>query len=169
MRKRIVKTKAVVAKMFDSYRKSGRRPERYDNFTLPTIKEPRYHKKITLSLRQNGFSSGDDPYNLFFCSIVYARFLQIKYYPLTAEMKILKKISCESYRNEVRRKSLELISQKKVGVDLSKCSICGNPPGVCGKGGKLQIHHNDYNDPSNIVVLCYKCHRRVHGLSKKTN
>jgi len=33
---------------------------------------------------------------------------------------------------------------------------------VCGSIEKLEIHHNDYDNPYNILTLCQKCHREIH-------
>ena len=40
---------------------------------------------------------------------------------------------------------------------------------VCGSKDKLHIHHKDYSDSSldNCVVLCPKCHLKLHANIKK--
>lgn len=54
---------------------------------------------------------------------------------------------------ETRKKAL-----KRAGY---KCQVCG-----CNKN--LQVHHNTYKniwheDPTDLVVLCYKCHKIFHN------
>lgn len=39
---------------------------------------------------------------------------------------------------------------------------------VCGYNKNLQVHHNTYKnigheDPTDLVVLCWKCHKTFHG------
>lgn len=39
---------------------------------------------------------------------------------------------------------------------------------VCGYDKNLQVHHNTYKnigheDPTDLVVLCWKCHKTFHG------
>lgn len=53
--------------------------------------------------------------------------------------------------------------------DMPKvCSSCGERPCEhCGRGPKLVLHHIDENprnnDPSNLTILCGRCHHLVHG------
>ena len=47
------------------------------------------------------------------------------------------------------------------GRDLTICEMCG-------RTGKMQIHHKDgnpfNNNLENLVILCKECHKKVHGL-----
>jgi hypothetical protein len=68
---------------------------------------------------------------------------------------LTKEKSSQTYRNAhvTAKKINELILQR------TECEICG-------KVGKLDVHHidGDYqnNDPSNLMVLCRSCHNKEH-------
>jgi len=33
---------------------------------------------------------------------------------------------------------------------------------VCGRQGQVQRHHEDYNHPLRVSVVCQDCHTRIH-------
>ena len=33
---------------------------------------------------------------------------------------------------------------------------------ICGKGGRMEMHHHDYDQPLRVVFLCPVCHRGLH-------
>ena len=39
---------------------------------------------------------------------------------------------------------------------MKKCEMCG------ATGVKLNRHHIDYSKPTDVIVLCTKCHAKVH-------
>ena len=42
--------------------------------------------------------------------------------------------------------------------ELIKSKVCE----VCGLGGKIQGHHEDYDDPLSVVWVCVRCHADIH-------
>ena len=46
-------------------------------------------------------------------------------------------------------------AQRAVPV-MEKCEMCGST------GVKLNRHHTDYSKPTEVMVLCTKCHAKVH-------
>jgi len=47
-------------------------------------------------------------------------------------------------------------------------ALAGDACEVCGKGGRLEVHHTTYarlgkERLSDLVVLCRRCHRWVHN------
>ena len=149
--------------IFNNYRKDCAPPETFDAITGNYFMPCEYHQNLTLYMRANGFDESNQGYSYYLASMVYARYLQKKYYPLHTEMMKLKKISCLSYKNECRRKTKEFIKEGKIKLDKEFCKICGLPPGYSGQKGKLHIHHLDYLNPEKIIVLCAKCHAQLHN------
>ncbi len=53
-------------------------------------------------------------------------------------------------------------------IDLSKIDFCA----VCGSKKDLVLHHRipkiegGNNNPTNLVVLCKECHRKIHSVKK---
>lgn len=46
----------------------------------------------------------------------------------------------------------------------STCSRCSVDPGTASDGrSRIQGHHETYDDPLNVVWLCYWCHQLAHG------
>jgi len=49
--------------------------------------------------------------------------------------------------------------------------LLGGKCEICGSTENLELHHKDRNpknnDPSNIQLLCRKCHRRIHGWKQR--
>lgn len=53
-------------------------------------------------------------------------------------------------KNTVRK-----AAQRAVPI-MEKCEMCG------ATGVKMNRHHTDYTKPTEVMVLCTKCHAKVH-------
>lgn len=53
-------------------------------------------------------------------------------------------------KNTVRKQA-----QRAVPI-MEKCEMCG------ATGVKMNRHHTDYTKPTEVMVLCTKCHAKVH-------
>lgn len=90
-------------------------------------------------------------------------------------------LDCENClkRNLVRNKGIRKVSNKKIIVtadtykkvierDKYRCRLCGTSQ-------NLHLHHIIYrsekkdliNEPSNCIMLCFKCHELVHSNKKE--
>ena len=49
------------------------------------------------------------------------------------------------------------IASRKIVIWHSSCSICGK------KQGRLEMHHDDYDKPLEIRILCHTCHMKLHA------
>ena len=51
---------------------------------------------------------------------------------------------------------------RNINILILKKSECE----LCGKSGRLDVHHKDFdeqnNDPENLQVLCRSCHMKIH-------
>jgi hypothetical protein len=61
-------------------------------------------------------------------------------------------------RGLCRHRSYHLVEDGK--IQKKPCEICGNK--------KVQIHHNDYNNPFDFIFLCRKHHFELHKKLNKT-
>lgn len=67
---------------------------------------------------------------------------------------VKKYIKKNSYNQDVRRKTNELLKKDK------KCFICS-------KNENLEFHHEDYSKPLLVKTYCRDCHRNKHRLEFK--
>jgi len=95
--------------------------------------------------------------------------------------RIISLLECENClkRNLVRNKGIKKVSNKKIIVtadtykkvverDKYRCKLCGTSQ-------NLHLHHIIYrseekdliNEPSNCIMLCFKCHELVHSNKKE--
>lgn len=53
----------------------------------------------------------------------------------------------------------------KIVYRAVRAGILGKPSGciICGRQTRLSGHHEDYNQPLNIVWLCSSCHKKLHN------
>lgn len=71
------------------------------------------------------------------------------------------------YKKEYYEKNKEKVSmwnrinylKRKNIISLNKCENCGNKE-------SLIMHHDDYDKPFEIMVLCRSCHNKLHKLIK---
>ncbi len=67
------------------------------------------------------------------------------------------------YDIKIRRKDILKIKE-------NMCYFCERKNSV-GSGIKFHLHHIDYksNDLDNLLLLCSRCHMRLHSIINKTN
>ncbi|NCD06786.1 MAG: HNH endonuclease [Spirochaetia bacterium] len=61
----------------------------------------------------------------------------------------------EKHRKFLIRQKDRLKYRKQLLEQKGFCQICGSI-------NNLEIHHKDYDEKSNIILLCRKCHRFLH-------
>jgi len=66
-----------------------------------------------------------------------------------------------AYRENNREK---YIARERAGRALEKGIIKRSPCEVCGIDKRIEMHHEDYSKPLEVVFLCSLHHKRVHGL-----
>lgn len=69
----------------------------------------------------------------------------------------------KAYRSEYNKrdiprhkKNVRKISKRRMPIEGAICEECG-----CAES--LHRHHNDYNDPMDVTILCKKCHVEWHS------
>lgn len=73
------------------------------------------------------------------------------------------KIYMRTYLNDPEKRKKFLQRQRDYRkfrlnqIDKSECSSCGSIK-------NLEIHHIDYEYNTNIIILCRRCHRRLHRI-----
>ena len=55
----------------------------------------------------------------------------------------------------MRKSAARKAAQRAVPV-MEKCEMCG------ATGVRMNRHHTDYSKPTEVLVLCTKCHAKVH-------
>jgi hypothetical protein len=60
------------------------------------------------------------------------------------------------------RNTPEQTRKKRLAHRLAKQIVVETMCEVCGGNNKLHRHHDDYNKPLQVRILCQKCHRRWH-------
>lgn len=58
-------------------------------------------------------------------------------------------------KDQCRNESRKLVKTRSIKV-INECQICGK------KHIKLHIHHFNYDDPTQIAILCPSCHLSYH-------
>jgi 5-methylcytosine-specific restriction endonuclease McrA len=69
-----------------------------------------------------------------------------------------------NYQDYIRSEAWKARKAEAIHKAGYKCSKCGNI-------GKLECHHNAYNRlgaelDSDLLVVCEKCHKKIHNLRK---
>lgn len=62
-------------------------------------------------------------------------------------------------RNKEKCAAHQSVSRALKNGKMLKADKCA----LCGKGEKLNAHHNDYTKPLDITWLCIPCHKKVHS------
>ena len=55
----------------------------------------------------------------------------------------------------MKKNSIRKAAQKAVPL-MTKCEMCG------AENMKFNRHHTDYSKPTEVMILCTKCHAKVH-------
>ena len=78
----------------------------------------------------------------------------------TEKRKLLHAQVVEDYRRKCpeRAKAVQDVNNAIRDGKVKRKSRCE----VCGKTGRLEKHHPDYDQPLLVVFLCPACHRRLH-------
>ncbi len=86
---------------------------------------------------------------------------------------------CREHRNEYRRRfdkkhsDLSPAARKRANCRayantyLRRGKITKQPCGVCGAKRHIEMHHEDYDQPLDIIWLCRKHHKEFHTLKKR--
>lgn len=87
------------------------------------------------------------------CHNAYMRKNRLKHSELSISQR--KKANCRSYSNVLVRKGM---------IAKKPCEICGET--------KVEIHHEDYSKPRELIFVCKKHHKEIHkkkmeGLQEK--
>lgn len=61
---------------------------------------------------------------------------------------------------EVRARGLVSYDIRSGALQKQKCEFCG------ASEGRIEAHHDDYNNPHDVRWLCVKCHKRWHRANK---
>lgn len=61
-------------------------------------------------------------------------------------------------RHRDRFRARTCVSYAVLSGKLAKSSCCE----MCGKGGKIEAHHVDYDKPLLVIWLCFDHHRELH-------
>jgi len=76
---------------------------------------------------------------------------------VNAYMRAYKQTPKVKEKNRIRKYACEYL-QAELG---NKCQICGSLE-------KLEIHHKKYtNNKEDVILLCNKCHSKIHKEEKK--
>jgi hypothetical protein len=70
--------------------------------------------------------------------------------------KVLRNTPAQKNKNRTRYKTCDIFP-------FSKSDVCS----FCNSKIKLNRHHLDYNDPYKIIILCHKCHSKLHRKAVK--
>lgn len=112
----------------------------------------------------------------------YKYYLYCTYYKKEIELNDCKNCIKKEYKEIKPIKSykpIKKVSNKRVTVAKQVYECTYNRDGgkcvLCGSKRQLQLHHilyrserkNLINEPSNCVLLCFKCHELVHSNKKK--
>jgi hypothetical protein len=65
-----------------------------------------------------------------------------------------------NWLKKVKGTPAELLKQKARSL-ARKIKATGRCA-VCGSATNLQRHHPDYSSPLKVIILCDKCHRKIH-------
>jgi len=84
----------------------------------------------------------------------------LKYYYKNKEIVIKKQITYKrfKYLSDKRFKKIDDIRKNachNIPLKDKKCNVCGTT-------SDLQRHHEDYSRPLEIIILCRKCHNKLH-------
>ena len=85
-----------------------------------------------------------------------------RYVRLKAQKPINKVSNQQVKKNNMLNQSRKILKEQAGEL----CMICHKPPTF----GSLQVHHKVFrskgggNEPSNLLLLCFTCHQKAHGL-----
>ena len=65
------------------------------------------------------------------------------------------KVSTARYPEKDKARSLAKYALKKGEIAVLPCEVCGSTE-------KVQMHHEDYSNPLEVIWLCIKHHKEVH-------
>lgn len=69
------------------------------------------------------------------------------------------------YQREYRRNnSVKTIARQRAGRAIKSGEITKKPCEVCGAKERIEMHHEDYHNPLDVVFLCSIHHKRAHGI-----
>ena len=63
--------------------------------------------------------------------------------------------SRRAHTTAAQRKAANYLAQARI-TDMSQCELCGSTE-------DLMRHHEDYNRPLDVMILCRTCHMRLHA------
>ena len=69
------------------------------------------------------------------------------------------------YQREYRRNnSVKTIARQRAERAIKSGEITRKPCEVCGATERVEMHHEDYSNPLDVVFLCSIHHKRAHGI-----
>jgi ribosomal protein L44E len=69
-----------------------------------------------------------------------------------------KKVQARAHKNR-RLKSPERVSARDIAKKIPLEGMCV----VCGVKPAEHRHHDDYNKPMEVRLVCQECHQKIHG------
>ena len=83
---------------------------------------------------------------------------------IVVDNDLLSSIKSEEAEVEAKHRKQQIQAYKIMNtVDppfINKCVICGTTKNICR-------HHEDYKNPTFIIILCPSCHRKWHSIKKR--
>jgi len=90
----------------------------------------------------------------------YLKIKSLEYYYKNRTKVLKKQIAYKSKRYKENKLfhikvNIRQITSHSISLENKRCSICNS-------NKDLQRHHEDYSNPLDIIILCRKCHNKLH-------
>lgn len=98
-------------------------------------------------------------YNKLFLRKLYPK-LKEEYYS-RPDVKARRAKQAKEYRNDPEKRE-RYLAREFAKLAKNKGDLIPLPCEACGEG-KVQMHHEDYSKPLEVIWLCEDCHYKAHG------